>query len=379
MKIIVAADSFKGSLSAQRACNIIADTLTEQLPNAHIIVKPMADGGEGTAKAMIAACDGKWVSQKVMGPLPDMQVDAGFAWFDNSRTALVEMACASGITLLSNDQLDPVRTTTYGTGQLIKTAIEKQPREILLAIGGSATVDMGIGAAMALGWKFLDNKKRPVGLGGGELEKIENIISPTEKFHGKIKVLSDVDNPLYGPNGAAEVFAPQKGADVKMVKKLDLAIRQLSDLVKAQLGIDVSNIPGAGAAGGLGAGAIAFMNAEMVSGIETIIDVSNLKEDMENADWIITGEGKFDSQSLQGKVISGIIRSVRQTNADTKIVIIAGDVRLNKSEYGNLGIVDAIGLKNKEMTTEYAIRNCEKLLTHASHEFVKKYLKPQLQ
>ena len=301
MKIIVATDSFKGSLSAQEACQIIAGTIVQQMPEARVVVKPMADGGEGTANAMIMTCDGKWVPQKVIGPLPEMEVESGFVIFEKSCTALVEMASVSGITLLTKDQQNPLNTTTYGTGQLIKSAIEKQSDEILLAIGGSATVDMGVGAAMALGWKFLDKNGVPTGLGGGEIERIKKIILPSERFHQKIKVLSDVRNPLYGPHGAAKVFGPQKGADAQTVRRLDVAFEALSILIKDQLGIDVSQIPGAGAAGGLGAGAVAFMNAEIVSGIEIIMDISMLKNELLDADWIITGEGKFDHQSLQGK------------------------------------------------------------------------------
>ena len=372
MKIIVAADSFKGSLDAQTVCGIIADTISEYQPNIQVIIKPMADGGEGTAKAMIAACNGRWIPQKVMGPLPNMEAEAGFAWFEKSCTALVEMACASGITLLSNKQLNPLKTTTYGTGQLITAALEKEPDEILIAIGGSATIDMGVGAAMAMGWKFLDEKGNSIGLGGEYLERIKNIIPPSKILSCKVRVLSDVKNPLYGPNGAAEIFGPQKGADPQTVKRLDAAIKRLSELIKDKLKIDVSNIPGAGAAGGLGAGAAAFMNAEITSGIETIINAVNLKNDLLNADWIITGEGKFDAQSLDGKVISGIVEAAQQTK--TKVVIIAGDIQLSKSEYGKFGIIDAIGLKKKDMSTEYAMQNSKKLLKSASYEFIQKYI-----
>ena len=369
MKIIIATDSFKGSLSAKRACHIIADAIAGQLPHARIIVKPMADGGEGTAEAMIDACHGQWIPKTVMGPLPNMTVEAGFAWFEDTKTALIEMACASGITLLHKEQLNPLRTTTYGTGQLIQAAIEKKPKEILLAVGGSATVDMGIGAAMAMGWDFRDKNGQSIGLGGDELEKIESIIPPDKPFNRTIKVLSDVDNPLYGPNGAAELFGPQKGADPQTVKKLDYSIKQISEIVRTQSGIDIADIPGAGAAGGLGAGAVAFMNAKIVSGIETIMEVSDLHEELQEADWIITGEGKLDRQSLQGKVVSGIIKAAQQTN--TKIIVIAGDVQLNPSEYETFGIVNAIGLKKENMTTEYAMEHCESLLHKAGCEFAK--------
>ena len=242
MKIIVATDSFKGSLSAERACEIISETLTENLPKTTVIVKPMADGGEGTAHAMITACDGQWISQKVTGPLPQMEVEAGFAWFENTRTALVEMACASGITLLSDDQLNPMLTTTYGTGQLIKAAMENDPAEILLAIGGSATVDAGVGAAIALGWEFLDRDQKPIGLGGAEIKRIESIVPPSDTSQLKVKVLSDVDNPLCGPNGAAHVFGPQKGANDEMVKRLDNGIAKLVQLIKENESEDILGV-----------------------------------------------------------------------------------------------------------------------------------------
>jgi glycerate kinase len=371
MKIIVATDSFKGSLSAQRACGIIADTISEKCPDAQVVIKPMADGGEGTAEIMINNCAGQWIPEKVMGPLPNMEVEAGFVWMEKSQIALVEMASASGITLLSNDLLNPMKTTTYGTGQLLKHAIERHPKEILLSIGGSATVDAGVGAAMALGWKFLDGQGQSIGLGGGEIKNIKDIVPP-DKNDVKVKVLCDVDNPLYGQNGAAEIFGPQKGANPEMVKILDSAIKQFSDLIKSKLSIDVSNLPGAGAAGGLGAGAVAFMNADIVSGIDTIMNVVNLQDDLQNADWIITGEGKFDSQSLNGKVISGITKLAKKTN--TKVMVIAGDVSLDKSVYRSFGITDAIGLKEKNMTTEYAILNCERLLKNASIKFAEKHI-----
>lgn len=368
MKIVVATDSFKGSLSAEKACGIIASTVAEYMPNAQVLVKPMADGGEGTARAMIAARNGKWIPCKVMGPLQKMEVAAGFAWFEDTRTALVEMACASGIELLDAEQLNPLKTTTYGTGELIKAALKMQPDEILLAVGGSATVDAGVGAAMALGWTFNDGDGNAIGLGGGEVERIENIIPPSGRIGCRVKVLSDVDNPLCGPRGAAEVFGPQKGADPEMVKRLDSAILRISGRIQAELGVDISDIPGAGAAGGLGGGAVAFMNAEIVSGIDTMIKESGLKSKMHDADWIITGEGKFDSQSLNGKVVSGILQAAKATN--TKVAVIAGEVQFGNEPCRESGIAVAIGLKKKEMTTEYAMENSEKLLKQSVSEFM---------
>ena len=180
MKIVVALDSFKGSLTAVQACTLVAEAIRAAMPGADVVIKPMADGGEGTAAALMAAAGGEWVASRVMGPLPEMQVDAGFAWLAGVRTAVVEMATASGLTLLSPAQQDPLKTTTYGTGQLVKAAVEHGAQRVLLAVGGSATVDGGVGAAMALGWRFLDREGRDVPLGGGSLARIAQIIPPPD-------------------------------------------------------------------------------------------------------------------------------------------------------------------------------------------------------
>jgi len=366
MKIVVAMDSFKGTLSATEACRIVSEAASSVLPDARIQVKPMADGGEGTAKAMIVARNGQWIPQKVMGPLPDMKIEAGFAWFEDTRTALVEMACASGIELLEPKQLNPLKTTTYGTGQLIKAAAERQPCEILLAVGGSATVDAGVGAAMALGWEFIDELGQEIGLGGGEIEKIRDIIPPSDPLNCSVKVLCDVDNPLCGPTGAAEVFGPQKGADPEMVKQLDDAIGRLSDLVKEKTQIDVAWIPGAGAAGGLAGGSMAFMGADPVSGIDTIIEASSLEEAMHDADWVITGEGSFDHQSLMGKVVHGISRIARKT--DAKLFVIAGQVSVSEEECKEHGIAAALSSRKEGMTLSHALENSPSLLGEAAKE-----------
>jgi glycerate kinase len=372
MKIVIATDSFKGSLSASDVCGIISGTISEKLPFITLVVKPMADGGEGTAEAMMSANNGQWIPAKVTGPLEEIKVEAGYVWFDNSRTALVEMAKASGMMLLKPEDLDPFKTTTYGTGELVSLATAKNPRRILLAIGGSATVDAGVGAAMALGWKFLDESGNPIGLGGGEIKKIKRIIPPDEKMAFDLKVLSDVDNTLFGPAGAAEVFGPQKGATPEMVKELDGAMRDLSRNVKKVLGIDIGNINGGGAAGGLGAGAVAFMNGKIVSGITELIKTVDLEQALENADWVITGEGSFDVQSLSGKVVSGISKAAKQTN--TKVAVIAGNVTLSKKEYKQAGIEAVFSLKKKGMTTKEAIENCKQLLEQSTNEFINKYL-----
>ena len=371
MKVVIATDSFKGTLTAYEACQIIADAISESVPDIQLVIKPMADGGEGTAEAMIKAANGRWVPQTVMGPLPDMQVEAGFAWFDDDRTALVEMASASGLELLSTDQMNPLKTTTYGTGQLIKAALEYGARKILLAVGGSATVDGGIGAAIALGWKFLDYHDNSVPLGGAGLEKITKIVRPEKLGLVPVEVLCDVDNPLCGEQGAAKVYAPQKGATPEMVEQLEKGLAHLAELVRKQLQRDI-NVPDAGAAGGLAAGAMAFMNAAVVSGIETVMARSNIRAELEAADWVITGEGSFDRQSLYGKVVSGILTMASKSH--TRLAVLAGQVNIPQHEFQKIGIAAAISSRQDNMSLDYALENSRALLHSAAQRFAKQYL-----
>ncbi len=370
MKIVIATDSFKGTLKAYEACEIIAKAIAEITPDALLVIKPMADGGEGTAAAMIKAANGRWIGQTVMGPMPDMQVEAGFAWFDD-KTALVEMASASGLELLSSEQMNPLKTTTYGTGELVKAALEYGAQKILLAVGGSATVDGGLGAAMALGWKFLDNQDIPIPLGGAALKNITKIVKPENLNLVPVEVLCDCDNPLCGEKGAAKVYAPQKGATEKMVEQLEKGLAHLAELVSEQLGRDI-NIPGAGAAGGLAGGAIAFMNADVVSGIDTIMAHSKLLAELESADWVITGEGSFDSQSLYGKVVSGILKSASQSN--TRVAVLAGQINIPRQEYEKTGIAAAISCRDENMPLDYALENSRELLYSAAQRFATQYL-----
>jgi len=367
-------DSFKDSLTAVKACRIIADSISFVAQDAEIITKPMADGGEGTAKALMAAAAGTWVEKTVTGALPDMKVNAGFAWFAKDRTALVEMAAASGLELLSPQQRNPYKTTTYGTGELIASAIDYTAEKVLLAVGGSATVDGGTGAAAALGFKFLDEKDNEIFPSGGELMRIRRIIPPRKRPNADMEVLCDVDNPLCGEHGAARTYGPQKGATEEMVEKLEAGLSHLADLVKAQLGIDINNLPGAGAAGGLAAGAVGFMGARLVSGIETVMAQSRLTEALNDADWVITGEGRFDHQSLRGKVASGVVNLAKQTGA--KVAVLAGQVLLEPDEYKRFGITEAIGCMDENMTVKYALENAEALLADAAKKFAARHLSP---
>ena len=372
MKIVVAMDSFKGAVKSWEACEIVGGSIRECVPGADVVILPMADGGEGTAEAMIRASGGLWVDRKVMGPLPEMEVEAGFAWFDGERVALVEMAGASGLELLRTDQMNPLKTTTYGTGELIKAAIEYGAKRILLAVGGSATVDGGVGAATALGWRFLDGQGQSIGLGGGGLERIEAIVEPSGLEICPVEVLCDVDNPLCGDDGAARVYGPQKGANREMVEQLERGLLHLAKIVRRELGCRISDVPGGGAAGGLAAGAVAFMNGAIVSGIETVMSRSNLSAELASADWVVTGEGCFDEQSLRGKVVSGIIKAACESQ--TRVAVLAGQVRVAAEEYGGLGVATAIACRTDEMSLDYSIEHCRELLGDAASRFAKEYL-----
>ena len=358
MKIVVALDKFKGCLTAPEACEIVR----RALPAAEIIVKPMADGGDGTADALHAALGGEWISRQVTGPLPGTKVEARYLWLAGERRAFVEMARASGLVLLKPEERNPLLTTTYGTGELLADAIQHGAERIWLAVGGSATTDGGIGAAAAVGWQFLDARGQPVQPVGGELERIVTIRVPRSALPA-IEVLCDVDNPLCGEHGAARVFGPQKGATPAMVERLDAGLRHLAGIVQAQRGKNILNVPGAGAAGGLGGGAIAFLNAHLVPGIATVMTASRLAEDLADADWVITGEGQFDEQSLHGKVVAGVTALARQHGV--KVAVLAGRINLPESEWRHAGISVAQAITPAGMNITEAFRRAPELLAAA--------------
>ena len=359
MKIVLAFDSFKGSLPASEACAIARKAFLSVHPDWTVVSKPMADGGEGTAEAMLSSLGGRWVRATVMAPLPRRRVQAGFAWFPATRTAVVEMAAASGLPLLRRGEFNPLKTTTFGTGMLIAAAIRKGARKIWLAVGGSATVDGGVGAAMALGWKFLDAHGREIGLGGGELARIATIVPPAARSIPTVEVLCDVNNPLTGPRGAARVYGPQKGATPAMVEQLDAGLKHFAVIVNRTLGRRI-DIPGGGAAGGLAAGAVAFLNATLVSGVDAVMRASRLGQALRGADWIVTGEGRFDSQSLQGKAVSGVARAARKRRV--KVAVIAGSVKVTPARYRQAGIKTALALRRPGLTLEKAISAAPVLL-----------------
>jgi glycerate kinase len=367
MKVVLAFDSFKGSLSADDACRVAAEALQERLPGLEVVRAPMADGGEGTAAALLAAGGGEWVPARVTGPRIGMRVDAGFAWFAAKREALVEMAAASGLTLLAPEERNPLLTTTYGTGELVRQAAARGAARVLLAVGGSATVDGGAGAAAALGWRFLDSRGRTLDPVGGTLLNVRTIRPPPARVWPDIRVLCDVDNPLCGEDGAACVFGPQKGATADTVGRLDAGLAHMASLARQQLGRDVARVPGAGAAGGLAAGAVAFLGAEIESGVAAVMDRCSLRTSLGGASWVLTGEGKFDEQTCRGKVVSGVCRLAREAGAG--IAVFAGEVRVPEPAWRAMGVRAAYGLREPGMRVEDSVARAADLLRRRVAEF----------
>lgn len=308
MKIVIAPDSFKESLSALEVANNIRDGFREIFPDADYVVLPVADGGEGTVDAMVAATNGTIVRLAVSGPL-GKPVDAFFGLTGDGRTAIIEMAAASGLMLVPPEARDPLITTTYGVGELIRAALDKGARHFIVGIGGSATNDGGAGMLQALGVRFLDAEGEALGPGGGELGRLAtlDVTDLDPRLAGcRIEVACDVDNPLTGPRGASAVFGPQKGATPDKVALLDANLGHYAEIVKAALGADVAHLPGAGAAGGLGAGFKAFLGAALKPGSEIVTTAVGLDAALADADLVITGEGRIDGQTIHGKTPVGV-------------------------------------------------------------------------
>jgi glycerate kinase len=336
--IAIAPDSFKGAFSAADAATYIERGLRRALPRLSIRKIPMADGGEGTVRAIVDATGGSILTRTVKNPLA-RPVKATFGMTGDGTTAVIEMAAASGLALLKPRDRNPLRTTTYGTGQLIAAALTRKARKILVGIGGSATNDGGMGMARALGVKFLDRRGREIPEGGGALHMLDRI--DLSKRHPRvaatgIEVACDVDNPLVGPRGAACVYSPQKGATPQMVRKLDDGLRHLAGIIKRDLGVSVLRIPGSGAAGGLGAGLMAFLGARLRPGVDIVIDTVGLKRQLRGCDLVITGEGRMDGQTIFGKTPAGVARAAKQLGLP--VIAICGSLGKDVGKVHSVGI-----------------------------------------
>lgn len=324
MKFLLMPDSFKGTMSSQEICTIMAQAIMTHAPDSEVCSIPVADGGEGTVDSFLQAVGGERVALTVHGPY--QEETAGFYGVLPNGTAVVEMAAAAGLPLVG-ERKNAERTTTLGVGELILDAVERGCKRIVLGLGGSATNDLGCGAAAALGVRFYDKAGDaflPVGETLGSIAEID--IAPAKARLAGIDIVAmcDIDNPLYGEHGAAHVFGPQKGADSEMVERLDRNLRTASGVIAEKLGTDVAMIPGAGAAGGMGAGAVAFLGARLSMGIQAVLDTVQFDKRIEGVDMILTGEGKLDAQSLRGKVVIGIAE--RAKTYGVPVIAVVGDI-----------------------------------------------------
>ena len=328
MKIIIAPDSFKGSLSAKQVASCIQDGLKISFPQADYEVIPMADGGEGTMQALVDATNGQIFSKKVRNPL-GLVTDAKFGILGDQETAVIEMAQASGLQYVNTETANPLITSTYGTGELIKAVLDKNVKRIIIGLGGSATNDGGAGMAQALGVKLLDIAGNELEPGGGNLNHLIKIeaqnIDPRLK-NVEIILASDVTNPLTGPDGASEIFGPQKGATPEMVEELDHSLHHFASIVKRDLGANFENSPGSGAAGGLGFGLLSFTNAKLKSGVEVVLATSKFREKAQNADLVFTGEGGTDYQTQFGKTPFGVAKAAKEVSPNTPVIILTGNI-----------------------------------------------------
>ncbi|MXN88021.1 glycerate kinase [Pasteurella canis] len=341
MKIVIAPDSFKESLTSLEVASAIETGFKKVFPHAQYIKVPMADGGEGTVRSLIDATQGNLISTAVIAPLGNT-VSATWGLSGNKDTAFIEMAASSGLHLVPFEQRNPLKTTSFGTGQLIKAALECGIKKIILGIGGSATNDGGVGMLQALGGRFLDKDQREIQLGGESLQTLSKIdlthLDPRLK-EIEIQVACDVTNPLCGPNGASAIFGPQKGATAEMVQQLDHALHHFSTIVEQQYHLNIREQSGSGAAGGMGAGLLLLPNVRLQSGVEIIINVVNLIKQVENADLIITGEGRMDSQTAQGKTPAGVAKVAKYFNKP--VIAIVGSLKEDYEVVYDIGI-DAV-------------------------------------
>lgn len=336
-KIVIASDSFKGSVSSMEVAECAELAIHKVFPDCEVMKIPVGDGGEGTVETLITAMDGKAVSCTVHDPLM-RPIEAVYGILGDNRTAVIEMATASGLTLVPLPERNPLLTTTYGTGELIKDALDQGCRNFLIGIGGSATNDAGTGMLQALGFRFLDHEGEELGLGGQILDKVRSVdrsLVLPELREATFTVACDVNNPFYGEKGAAYVFARQKGADDAMIRSLDAGLRNLAGVIKRIEAIEIDDIPGAGAAGGLGGGCVAFLRAALKPGIQMVLEALRFDERIQGADLIITGEGKLDKQTCMGKTPYGVLQAGRRQSIP--VIVMGGSVEeveaLNQSGF----------------------------------------------
>lgn len=359
MKIVIAPDSFKESMTAAEVCAAVEAGFRKVLGDAEYVHVPVGDGGEGTVQSVVDATDGRIVEVTATGPLGE-KVDAFYGITGDGKTAVIEMAAASGLHLVPREQRNPLVTTTRGTGELILDALDKKVERIVLGLGGSATNDGGAGMASALGVKFLDvngEELRPGGEALGELLTIDISDMDPRLKSVKVDVACDVTNPLTGPLGASAVFGPQKGATPEMVGVLDASLKRYAEVVERNLGLQVDELPGAGAAGGLGAGVVAFLDGKLKSGIDLVLDVIGFEDAVQGANLVITGEGRIDSQTVHGKAPVGVAKRAKAVAQGVPVVAIAGSIGPDYEAVFEHGIDAVFSVVNGVVSLEEALAN----------------------
>ncbi|MFC0211980.1 glycerate kinase [Paenibacillus chartarius] len=370
MKIVVAPDSFKGSLTAIEACRAIEEGIRRAAPEADIVKVPMADGGEGTAQSLVDAMQGQMRQVAVRGPLGN-PVAAKYGILPD-RTAVIEMAEASGLYRIPAKRRNPLLTSTYGTGELIVDALDQGCRRFIVCLGGSATNDGGAGMVQALGAGLLDEDGRQLLPGGGRLGALQRIdisgIDPRLQ-DCTFTAACDVDNPLCGPRGASHVFGPQKGATPDMIGTLDRHLRHYAEVIERELGKQILHVPGAGAAGGMGAAVLAFLNGTLRKGVELVMEAADLKNKLHGADLVITGEGQSDFQTAMGKAPFGVAKAAQQAGAP--VVLISGSIGAGIEALYEHGVVSVFSIVNRPMPLEQAMNNAYGLLADCAERVVR--------
>lgn len=373
MKIIIAPDSFKGSLNAIGVAAAIDKGIKKAFGDAETVLLPIGDGGEGTMETLVAATGGKVKKITVTGPLNNA-VEAAYGILGDEKTCVIEMASASGLHLVPEGELSPLKATTFGTGELIRQALDDGFTSFIIGIGGSATNDGGAGMLQALGLKILDASGNVVGLGGGELHKVSTL--DFENFDERISqsrfiIASDVQNPLVGSEGASHIFGPQKGASMEEVEMLDRNLAKWADEILKTTGIALHDRPGAGAAGGIGGAFQAFFPAEMKRGVDVVLDYIKLDDHLKNADLVITGEGRVDHQTAFGKTPLGVAQRAGSKKVPT--IILAGSVGHGTEVLHDFGVVSTHSIINRPMTLQESMENAAELLEQSAEQIVRTY------
>lgn len=374
MKIVIAPNALKGSLTAAHAAEAIKTGLLAVDPHAQCVCVPVADGGDGLVDVFIGALDARAITKSVTGPR-FKRVEAEYCYASEKKLAAVEMAKASGIALLNADELDPTETTTFGTGELIADALERGAEHVIVGIGGSATTDGGIGMAAALGVRFLDaagNELRPIGADLLKIASIDNSALLPQVRNATIEVACDVDNPLIGEHGAARVYGPQKGATPEQVELLEAGLTNLAKVMKNTYGVDVKDFPGAGAAGGLGAGLKVFLGADLRKGIDLVFDAVELEQKMSGADLVYTAEGQIDFQTKFGKAPAGVAVLAKKHNIPC--IAIAGSVGEGISQLHDIGINAVFSLCSGPTSLDDAMNNGVDYIQHISEQTFRSFL-----